>query len=222
MAVGDFFYRIASGFGIAADGTEVCGVLDGYGIAGQEFSGDGSKFDTRDLIVQFLDGNWRFVWGADVAWRTENDNRETHRRPRRRREEQSRGDGTGRPRLAAGCVSAGFSVFVLCDACGSALPASHRPRRFVVGNGGRGGSLGIGTSRGWLVGSGPEGAGKPGCKAEKRSPPEISGEIGEMKSRSLAALGMTTSAAGQAIGLLRLAWNATRWLVARVAGALIQ
>jgi hypothetical protein len=43
-----------------------------------------------------------------------------------------------------------------------------------------------------------------------------------VKSRSLAALGMTTSAAGRAIGLLWLAGNAAKGLVARVAGALIQ
>ena len=162
MAVGDFFYPVASGFGIAADGAEVCGVLDGDGVAAQEFPGDGSKLDTRDFIEQFPDGHGRFVWDDGVAWRTEKDIAETHRRQRRPREERNRGESrTDREgRLAAGGVSAGFSLFVLCDACGSALPASHRPHRFVVGNGGPRGSFEIGNSRAWLVASGWEGIGK--------------------------------------------------------------
>ena len=53
------FMRRASGIGVAFDGEEVCGLLDGDGSAGKEFPGDGFVVDTGNSLVQLFDCDWR-------------------------------------------------------------------------------------------------------------------------------------------------------------------
>ena len=99
-----------------------------YGMSQMVFSGDGFVVDTGNSFVQLFDCHWRAAWRFGVVGRTEKDNAETPRPGRGRRRSQSqRRDGEERnrgesgndreDRLATGCISRGFSVFVLCDSC---------------------------------------------------------------------------------------------------------
>src|SRR5580658_5624981 len=124
MAARGFLHSVASGVGLAADGEESFGVLDGDGSAGQEFSGDGFVANSRDSFVELFDGGRVFVRRCSAMGSTEKDNAETQSIQSRRRvgkERRRYGGNGGGAGLTAGCVSAYFSVSVLCDARGSAL-----------------------------------------------------------------------------------------------------
>ena len=86
MGAGDFVYEGASGLGVAVGREEICGLLDGNGSAGEEFSGDEFVVNTRDFAFQFFDGGGGFVGRARVGDRKEKDDAETQRTQSRRRD----------------------------------------------------------------------------------------------------------------------------------------
>jgi len=126
MGVGDFFYEGASGVGAAIGGGKICGVLDGDGSSGAEFSGDGFVADSRGFAFQFFDGGGGVIRHWGVMGRTEKDNAETHRSQRRGRDRAKHeryGEKGRSPRFPTVRFSDRFSLFVLFDACGFAVPS---------------------------------------------------------------------------------------------------
>src|SRR5271167_1733675 len=124
MGAGYFFHVGASRVGVAAGWAEVCGLLAGDGSSCEEFSGDGFFVDTGNSVVELFDCRGRVLRNPCFVDRTEKDNAETQRRRRdggERRRSGGDGENSG---LSASCVSSGFSVFVLFDACGFAVSAS--------------------------------------------------------------------------------------------------
>src|SRR5208337_4464000 len=120
-------YEKPSEVGVAVGGQEICGLLDGDGIAGEEFSGGGFLVNTSDFVVELFDCRGRVAWSRSVVGKKEKDNAETQSGQSRRRDgaEPRRSGRDGESSCLSLCgVSRYFSLFILFNACRFAVSAS--------------------------------------------------------------------------------------------------